>query len=154
MSTGALGFRTILLAYDGTERGRKALHSCLPLLRASGAEVHLLAVVSFTGAVAAEGFFTESLYADERERVQAILDEGLHILAGEDIEATGHIRCGEPARLISAIADGIGADLVVVGHLPRGPLARWWQGSVGASLIDLLDCSLLVLQSPDDGDPQ
>jgi len=150
MSTGTLGFDTIVLAYDGTERGRKALRHSLAFLRASNADVHLLAVVSVAGALAAEGFFTEALYAEERERVQAILDEGLHILEGEGIEGTGHIRCGEPARRISELADQVGADLVVVGHLPRGPLARWWQGSVGASLIDLLDCSLLVLQSSDD----
>ena len=38
-------FNTILLAYDGSERGRVALRRALPLLRPVGVQVHLLAVV-------------------------------------------------------------------------------------------------------------
>lgn len=147
------GFDRILLAYDGTRRGRVALRQSLPLLDGATPPVHLLAVIPVTGAVAAaEGFYSEQLYEDERERIQAILDEGVALLADHGVEATGYIRCGLPARKIAELADELGADLVVVAHERRGPLARWWQGSVGASLVDLLDCSLLVVQAPDEGE--
>src|SRR6266404_3668908 len=45
------------------------------------------------------------------------------------------------------IAEEIGANLVVVGHRPTGPLARWWFGSVGSYLIKHLRCSVLVAQT-------
>lgn len=150
MSEGK-GFRRILLAYDGTERGRTALRHSLPLLQGSGTDVHLLAVIPVTGAVAgAEGFYSEQLYEDEKERVRQVLDEGVETLRNHGVEAKGLVRCGQPARKIAQAAAEINADLVVVGHEQRGPLARWWQGSVGASLVDLLECSLLVIQLPDD----
>lgn len=148
------GFRCILLAYDGTKRGRVALRRSLPLL-AGEVKVHLLAVVPVSGAVgAAEGFYTESIVEDERERYQAVLDEGVALLRRHGVAAQGHLRAGQPARQISQMAGELEADLVVVGHQRRGPLARWWQGSVGASLVDLLDCSLLVVRSPDDGEDE
>lgn len=140
-------FKTILLAYDGSDQGRIALQRSLALLQGPGVAVTLLAVVPLTGAVAAaEGFYTESMYQSERERVERILAEGVAALAEADIPADGQIRVGEPAHQIARYAEEMGADLVIVGHQRRGVLSRWWQGSVGASLLDRLDCSLLIAQ--------
>lgn len=146
-----IGFQRVLLAYDGSRRGRAALRSSLPLLLGEGVHVELLAVVPVTGAVAAaEGFYTESIIETERERFQAVLDEGVELLRRHGIDARGHLRAGQPARQISQMAAELDADLVVVGHQRRGPLARWWQGSVGASLVDLLSCSLLVVRASEE----
>ena len=142
-------FEKILLAYDGSEQGRIALRRSLPLLSADGVEVHLLAVVPLAGAVAAaEGFYTESMYESERERVENVLAEGVALLKERQLDAEGHLRAGEPAHQIAKLAGELGVDLVVVGHQRRGLLARWWQGCVGASLLDRIDCSLLVAQAP------
>jgi len=139
------GFEKILLAYDGSEEGRLALEKGRPILR--GGQVHLLAVVPMTGALAAEeAFFMEEVYEAERQRVEKILDEGVRLLREQGIEAQGHLRAGLPAHEISQLAEELGIDLVVVGHQHRGPLARWWQGSVSASLLDRLRCSMLVVQ--------
>lgn len=141
-------FEKILLAYDGSEQGRIALRRTLPLLGAGEVEVHLLAVVPLTGAVAAaEGFYTESMYEAERERIEKILAEGVGLLKQRGVDAEGHLRAGEPAHQIARLADELSVNLVVVGHQRRGVLARWWQGSVGASLLDRLNCSLLVAQA-------
>ena len=140
-------FKTILLAYDGSDQGRIALQRSLSLLRGDGVSVTLLAVVPLTGAVAAaEGFYTESMYQSERERVERILAEGVAALADAGIPADGQSRVGEPAHQIARYAEELSADLVIVGHARRGVLSRWWQGSVGASLLDRLDCSLLIAQ--------
>lgn len=147
----SMDFQNVLLAYDGTERGRVALRRSLPFLKSPGVHAYLLAVIPVTGAVAAaEGFYSEQLYEEERQRIRSVLDEGVEILRRHGVDAKGAIRCGQPARKIAEHAAEVSADLVVVGHEKRGPLARWWQGSVGASLVDLLDCSLLVIQSPVD----
>jgi len=142
-------FEKILLAYDGTEKGRIALRRAVQLLKSDGVrEVSLLAVVPLTGAVAAaEGFYTESMYEAERERVEAVLEEGISILSRQGVDAQGYLRAGEPSHQIARLAQDLEVDLVVVGHQRRGVLARWWQGSVGASLLDRLDCSMLVAQA-------
>lgn len=144
-------FRTILAAFDGSKQGRVALRRALPLLRDGDASVHLLAVVPLAAAVAAaEGFYTEAIYDAERERVEAVLQEGVDLLKARGIAVEGHLRAGLPAQEISELASSLEADLVVVGHQKRGALARWWQGSVSASLLDRLDCSMLVMQVSDE----
>jgi len=52
---------------------------------------------------------------------------------------------GAAGQEIAGVAEEIGANLVVVGHRPSGPLARWW--SVGTYLIKHLRCSVLVAQT-------
>lgn len=145
------GFEKILLAYDGTKPGRVALRRAVPLLGDADTQVHLLAVVPITGVVAtAEGFYTEAMYAAERERVQASLDEGVALLKERGIEAQSHLRAGLPAYQIAELAAELQVGLVVVGHQRRGALARWWQGSVGATLLDRLQCCLLVAQESEE----
>ena len=118
-------FEKVLLAYDGSENGRIALRRTLPLLGAGEVEVHLLAVVPLTGAVAAaEGFYTESMYEAERERIENILDEGVTLLKSRGVDAEGHLRAGEPAHQIAKLAEDLAVNLVVVGHQRRGVLAR------------------------------
>jgi nucleotide-binding universal stress UspA family protein len=46
------------------------------------------------------------------------------------------------------MAKSIGADLIVVGHNQKTSFAaRWWKGSVGATLIDYAPCSILIALS-------
>jgi hypothetical protein len=54
---------------------------------------------------------------------------------------------GDPGQKIADVAEEIGAQLVVVGHRPQGPLARWWFGSVSSYLVKRLRCSVLVGQT-------
>jgi nucleotide-binding universal stress UspA family protein len=59
---------------------------------------------------------------------------------------TARLGMGEAGREIAAVAEEIGANLVVIGHRPDGPLARWWF-SVGTYLVKHLHCSVLVAQT-------
>jgi hypothetical protein len=42
----------------------------------------------------------------------------------------------------------LGVDLIVVGHRPCGPIARWWAGPGNSQLLDRVDCSILVSIDP------
>ena len=118
------GLASILLAYDGSHAGRIALRCATPILRGQSSELHLLAVVPVTGALAsADGFYSEAMYAAERDRVQAVLDEGVRLLHERGLHAQGYLRAGQPAYQISQLAKELQVDLVVVGHRKRG-LAR------------------------------
>lgn len=134
------------MAYDGTEGGRRALDQGAEVARMNGADVHLLAVLRLPASL---GFMQEGYpqnWIDEQmEQIQSTLDEGVTRLREAGLEVTGYQREGEPVIEISHLAREIDADLVVVGHTPRGRLARWWHGSVGTTLLDELRCSILVV---------
>jgi nucleotide-binding universal stress UspA family protein len=95
-----------------------------------------------------EGFVPEELLEEEKKRTQTVLDEGIRNLRERGFTANGHLAVGEPVEEICRLAKSVGADLIVVGHNQKTSFAaRWWKGSVGASLLDHAPCSLLVALS-------
>ncbi len=138
--------KTVLLAYNGTREGRAGLLQFMDLVPRGELQIHLLAVVRLpTGAFLAEGFVPESVMDEERARHQEIAAEGVRLLAGHGYNATPHVAYGEPVEEIVELAKQLGADLIVVGHKHETSMAqRWWKGSVGASLIEVAPCSVLI----------
>lgn len=140
-------YKKVLLAYDGSVEGRRALREGAKLAQLCGAEVFLLAVVENAPALATlEGGVGISI--DEQiEAYKEILAEGVERLKSMGFSPTARLGVGAPGQQIAGVAEEIDANLVVVGHRPTGPLARWWFGSVGTFLIDRLHCSVLVAQT-------
>lgn len=140
-------YKKVLLAYDGSVEGRRALREGAKLAQLCGAEIFLLAVVENAPALATlEGGVGISI--DEQiSAYKAILAEGVERLRAVGFSPTARLGMGAPAQQIAAVAEEIGASLVVVGHRPSGPLARWWFGSVGTYLTDQLRCSVLIAQT-------
>jgi nucleotide-binding universal stress UspA family protein len=142
-------YRKILLAYNGSLEGKRALLECAELANFLGAETHLLAVATMPPSLfLTEGFVPEELLQEEKKRMQQVLDEGIGTLTGRGFNATGHLAVGEPVEEICRLAAELGVDLIVVGHNQKTSFAaRWWKGSVGASLLDHAPCSLLIALS-------
>ncbi len=140
-------YKKVLLAYDGSIEGRRALREGAKLAQLCHAEGFLLAVVETASSVAAlEGGVMISM--DEQfAAYQAILAEGVERLKAMGFSPTARLGMGGAGQEIAKVAEEIGANLVVVGHRPSGPLARWWFGSVGTYLIKHLRCSVLVAQT-------
>jgi nucleotide-binding universal stress UspA family protein len=142
-------YRKILLAYNGSLEGKRALLECADLAGFLGAETHLLAVASMPPSLfLTEGFVPEELLEEEKKRTQTVLDEGIRTLRERGFNATGHLAVGEPVEEVVRLAKSLGVDLVVVGHNQHSSFAaRWWKGSVGATLLDHAPCSILVALS-------
>jgi nucleotide-binding universal stress UspA family protein len=142
-------YRKILLAYNGSQEGRRALLECADLASFLQAETHLLAVASMPPSLfLTEGFVPEELLEEEKKRTQTVLDEGIRTLRDRGFNASGHLAVGEPVEEICRLAKALSADLVVLGHNQNTSFAaRWWKGSVGASLLDYAPCSLLIAMS-------
>jgi nucleotide-binding universal stress UspA family protein len=110
------------------------------------AEVFLPAVVEITSVASLEGGL--AIPIDEQiANYQAILAEDVERLKALGFSPTARLGMGAAGQEIAEVAEEIGANLVVVGHRPTGPLARWWFGSVGTYLIKHLRCSVLVAQT-------
>jgi nucleotide-binding universal stress UspA family protein len=139
-----MAYRTILLAYDGSNDGRRVLLEAADLAKGFQAKTHLLAVITEKSGHA----FAQSLAsADPMEQTITFRDtveEGVRFFQRRGIEVEGHVAHGEACDEIAKLAKQVKADLVVVGHRPHGPLARWWSTPTCVSLLDIVGCSVLV----------
>ncbi len=140
----------VLLCYDGTREGRKALRQGADVVICMKANAHLLAIVQHHIATAIPEGVTPELARSEDERANALLQEGVQWLRDRGVAASGSLEYGAAVECIAATADRIGADLIVLGHKHRGPLARWWSQSEEASLLERVTCSILVAEAPEE----
>lgn len=141
-------YKRILLAYNGSEAGQRALLDCQELCQWSSASLHLVAVMPvMLGVVGLEGAVYDQHLADrERETYEAVLNEGVRRLGAAGHTATGVVLVGETIDEITQYAKKIEADLIVVGHRHLDNwAARWWRGSVSKALIEHSPCSVLVV---------
>jgi nucleotide-binding universal stress UspA family protein len=142
-------YKKILLAYDGSDAGQKALLDCRELANWSQSEqLHLVAVMpsamSFVGLEG--GVYDVELEEREKKKYRGVLEDGLHRLADAGFRANGEVVTGEAIDEICKYARKIAADLIVVGHKHLDSwAARWWRGSISGALIEHAPCSVLVV---------
>ena len=141
-------YKRILLAYDGSDAGQKALLDSRELAHWSQSELALVAVMpsamSFVGLEG--GVYDMELEEREKKKHQAVLDDGVRRLAEIGASATGEVVVGEAIDEITKYARKIDANLVIVGHKHLDSwAARWWRGSISGALIEHAPCSVLVV---------
>lgn len=139
-------YRRILLAYDGSAQGQKALLDCNEIAQWSRSELTLIAVMP-RSTVGLEGrVYNETLQEREKNRYLTILYSGVRKLTDAGLSARGELVTGEPVSEITSCASRIKANLIVVGHKHmEGWATRWWRGSVSKALIEHAPCSVLVV---------
>ena len=139
-------YRKVLLVYDGSIEGRRALREGATLAQFCRAEVFLLAVVELSSIMTPDAGLAIPM-DEQTANYKVTLAEGVERLKALGFSPTARLETGDPGQKIADVAKEIGAQLVVVGHRPQGPLARWWFGSVGNYLVKHLHCSVLVAQT-------
>lgn len=140
-------YKRILIAYDGSEAGQKALLDCLELAQWGKSELVLVAVrppAVFIGGEA--GVYDYGREQEDDERYRRILADGLRQLSATGFKASGEVVVGDAVDEIVDYATKVEADLIVVGHKHlEGWAARWWRGSLSKALIEHSPCSVLVV---------
>ena len=143
-------YKRILLAYDGSDAGQKALLDCQELAQWAGeqAQLKLIAVMpsamSFVGLEG--GVYDVELEERERAKYQSILQDGLRRLEQSGYTARGEVVTGEAIDEITKCAKKMDAELIVVGHKHLDSwAARWWRGSISGALIEHSPCNVLVV---------
>ena len=140
-------YAKVLLCYDGTAEGRRALRHGADVVICMKSEAYLLAIVHSLVASAITEAHSSLLAESEDGRAQALLDEGVQWLRERGVAARGSLEYGAAVDCITATAQRIGADLIVLGHRNRSRLARWWSASDEESLLERVSCSILVAAS-------
>jgi len=141
-------YRTILLCYDGTPEGRRALRHGADVAMAMKSNAYLLAICRNLLSTAVPEGITPELVRCEEETAQALLTEGVQWLKDHGVPAEGQLVFGNPMVHIPEVAQRIHADLIVLGHRYRTRMAKWWSEDEETTLLNKVTCSILVAMEP------
>lgn len=136
----------ILLATDASEDADLATRAAIELSNGTGSE---LCVVHVEPLVPLIFDFTELDPERARQEAHKLLEEQIGRI--EDAGGTvseAYLRVGNPAERIVALAEELGAGLVVVGSRGLGPFKRALMGSVSDSVVRHAHCPVLVVRKP------
>ena len=141
-------YKQILLAYDGSQAGQKALLDCQDIVQWSGAALTLVAVMpkEVVFGVAEGGFYDPEIHAREKRSYRSVLEQGLLTMTDAGFKVSGEVLAGDSVHEICSFARKISADLIVVGHKhQKSWVARWWGGSGSSALVEHAPCSVLMV---------
>jgi nucleotide-binding universal stress UspA family protein len=139
-------FKRVLLCYDSTEAGRRALRRGAELAVLLGAHVHVLSIVTdgLENAAVLAGAAGQACIVDEPARQRKLLAESIDWLKARGVAAEGHLAGGEYIEQIITYSNRLNIDLIVLGHYPRPSGGAWWSGPKRATLTDRVKCCVFV----------
>jgi nucleotide-binding universal stress UspA family protein len=139
-------FKRVLLCYDGSEVGRRALRRGAELAVLLGAQVHVLSIfpLGAAGAAVIAGAAGQACIVDEAGDFRRLLDESIEWLKARGVSAEGYLASGEYIDQIVAFSKRLNIDLIVLGHYPKPSGGFWWSGSQRVSLAERVNCCIFV----------
>jgi nucleotide-binding universal stress UspA family protein len=135
----------ILVAYDGSETGLRALDWSARLAKdEAGSSLSVIAVAAALEATApiADAIDPRS----SRERHHAQLTQAVERLAAAGVEATTILRAGNPAQEIINVGDEGDYDVIVIGGTGAGGAIRFLMGSVSDRVVRHANRPVLVVR--------
>lgn len=149
-------YRSIMVPLDGSPFSEHALPLALSIARRSGARVQLVYVHAPLASVYGESAFVldTSLEVEFKNKQRAYLDNVIKRVGQmSSVPVTALLLDGQIAERLKAQAVNGGADLVVMTTHARGPMGRFWLGSVADELIRQMAMPPLLLVRPNHGAP-
>jgi nucleotide-binding universal stress UspA family protein len=125
----------ILVPIDGSENARKALEYAAAIAEKINAKITLLYVLE-------RGLFKPK--SEEARKIGAlILSKAADEVKG--IELHQKLESGNPAKIITQMADKGDYDLIVMGSKGKGARMRFWLGSVSSHVLHYANRSVLIV---------
>lgn len=149
--------RKVLLATDGSHEADLAAQAAIELCNGFGSELHVLRVGTVPDLyLAPDSLISDpELWRNLREAAERELREETERQVAR-MKALGaritetHRRTGRPDREIVALAEELGADLIVVGSRGLGGIRRAVLGSVSGSVVVHAHCPVLVVRGDEE----
>jgi len=146
-------YRTILVPVDGSPFREAALPLALSMARRAGAMLHLVHVMPPVGTIYSEApLYIDSslereLFEHERARHQAYLEQLTKKLGAKaPVVVKTALLAGDIPAMLRNYATEVKANLVVMTTHARGPLGRFWLGSVADDLVRKLSIPVLLVR--------
>ena len=149
-------YRSILVPLDGSELSEQALPMATSLVHRHGAALNIVRVyVPIAGVygkhtVGYDASLDRELMQDARHYLEGVV-ERLAAVAG--FSANSALREGSVADAIAQHAVAVAADLLVMTTRGRGPIGRFWFGSVSDALVRQTTLPILFVP-PRDAPPE
>ncbi len=139
-------FRTILLAYDGSDHARKALDIAADLARQYGSKLFLVhtyvPLPNYLGAA-----YYQEVLLKQMEAAQQILQQAETLLGqipGLEVEA--ELLEGSPAEVILHVAEARKPDLIVMGTRGLSQMRGLLLGSQSQKVVSHAQCPVLLVR--------
>jgi nucleotide-binding universal stress UspA family protein len=143
-------FKSILVAWDGSEHAKRALSEAVDLARTQVGRLTLLTVAAPLHAW--PGYVPPVSQADLISAAEGILAEG-EALVPEGIPVSGRTASGDPGVELVKRAAAADHDLVVMGSRGRGAVRSAFLGSVSHFVLNHTTVSVLIVHDGDEGLP-
>jgi nucleotide-binding universal stress UspA family protein len=139
-------FKRVLLCYDGSEAGRRALKRGAELAILVGAQVYVLSIIptGVAGAAVVASAAGHACLVDEADGYRQLLDESIDWLKARGVQAEGYLASGNIIEQIVAFCRRLGVDLIVLGHYPQPSGGFWWGSPQRVSLAERANCCVFV----------
>jgi nucleotide-binding universal stress UspA family protein len=159
-STIRVVYKVIVVGTDGSDTASLAVMEATALASLTGATLHVVhasqrrapGVIAF----AASGGVSELAAADKNKTIAAESRQVCEQAATEarrlGVEVKLHPVAGEAADALVAVAEEVGADLLVVGNRGMSGARRFVLGSVPNTVSHHCPCSLLIVDTTSDDD--
>jgi nucleotide-binding universal stress UspA family protein len=137
----------VLLATDGSKDAELATTTAVDLANNTSCELHIVYVEQAVYVPGGAGFWSgvPSGYLEQQARKQLdAMVEKVRSAGGEVAEA--HLRVGNAAPEIVALAEEIEAGLMVMGSRGQGGIRRALIGSVSEAVVRHVHCPVLVVR--------
>jgi nucleotide-binding universal stress UspA family protein len=141
-------YKHIILAYDGSITGQKALLELKELAHWGQPRLTLVAVAPNPLDVGSMemGYYTSANNGPVEDELKEQLAQGVRTLQSMGFAVQGEVLKGEVIHELTQFAHHAGADLIVVGHKHEpNLLRRWWSGSTAKSLVEESPCNVLIV---------
>jgi nucleotide-binding universal stress UspA family protein len=139
-------FRKILVAYEGSDRSKRALELAVDIAANDG-ELYLVSIIENLSRSAGETIDeVDEVLEDARRHFEFLQEAAEARAARRDIRITRHVLPGHAAETIVHFAEQERVDLIVIGGVGRSPILRRVAGGTGSQIVYHAPCSVLVVR--------
>jgi nucleotide-binding universal stress UspA family protein len=137
----------ILLATDASREAELAARTAADLANKTDSELHVLHVLDLPLETHDPSSFEPEVWARLERSAQTTLEDVVEKIEASGGEVEGsHLKAGRPEAEIVALAEEIGAGLIVMGSRGLGGVRRALMGSISDSVLRHAHCPVLMVR--------
>ncbi|MEM1597224.1 MAG: universal stress protein [Pyrobaculum sp.] len=126
-------YKRILVAYDGSDHAKKAVHHAVELAKTFGSALYVITVAADPSQVSLD-------------RARKTAEEAAKTIASAGLKAEVEVRSGTPATEILNYAEEKEVDLIVMGSRGLSAIQRLVLGSVSQAVASRAKMPVLIVK--------